>query len=138
MVNKKDTQTIVDDHRNMLMVSKKISKFQEENLKSWAFLFFPGLSKLEVNWNFLKKVTNDEGEDDEVFYPGKVDFDLKFPKGYKIPDEQVEEGIDRLIACTKFLFWGETQVNVKKSGKIWTIKKDNLQNQSNTTLQKKS
>lgn len=134
----KDTQTIVDDHRNMLMVSKKISTFQEENLKSWAFLFFPGLSELKVDWNFLKKRTNDDGEEEEIFHPGRVSFNLKFPKGFKIPDEQAQEGIDRLVACTKFLFWNDTSVNVKKSGKIWKIETNNLPNQSSTTLQKKS
>lgn len=125
-------QHIVDDHRNMLMVSKKISKFQEANLQSWAFLFFDKLDKLEVNWNFIRKNKNRD------FYPGKITFDLKFPKDHNIDDETAQLAIDRLTACTKFLFWSETEVIVKKSGKKWTIEKNNLQNQSSTTSQKKS
>lgn len=108
-------QNIVDDHRNMLMLSKKVSTFQEENLKSWAFLFFNGLKELEVSWDFIKKNKNKD------FYPGKISYNLKFPKGHKISDEEAKVGLDRLEACVKFLFWSETNVNIKKNGKAWTI-----------------
>ena len=47
--------TIVDDHRNMLQISKKISVFQEQNLKSWAFIFFNDVQKVKVDWNLLEK-----------------------------------------------------------------------------------
>jgi len=109
--------TVVDDHRNMLMVSKKISKFQEQNLKSWAFLFFENLNEAEVSWSFIKNNANQD------FYPGKVEFNLKFKRGSKLDPEKCQEGMDRLIACTKFLFWSETDVKVKKSGRKWTINK---------------
>lgn len=111
------SQNVVDDHRNMLMVSKKISKFQEQNLKSWAFLFFDGLEKVDVSWNFIK---NNEAQD---FYPGEVGFNLSFKKGKKTSAESTKASIDYLEACTKFLFWTETKVVVKRNGKKWTIKK---------------
>lgn len=106
-------QSIVDDHRNMLMLSKKVSTFQEENLKSWAFLFFSDLKELEVRWDFIRKNKSKD------FFPGKVSYNLKFPKEYSISDEEAKVGLDRLEACVKFLFWSETQVNIKKNGKTW-------------------
>jgi len=112
----KDNQTVVDDHRNMLMVSKKISVFQEQNLKSWAFLFFPELREQEVEWDFIRRNKSKD------FYPGKITFNLKFPKGTEIDDQVAQEGINRLEACVKFLFWNETKVSIKKNGKKWTIK----------------
>lgn len=126
----KESTNLVDDHRNMLMVSKKISVFQEQNLKSWAFLFFENLKETEVSWNFIKNNINKD------FFPGEVEFDLKFNKGAGIKQEDAELGIDRLIACTKFLFWNETEVKVKKNGKIWKINKS--QPKKTPTSQKKS
>jgi hypothetical protein len=122
-------QTIVDDHRNMLMVSKKISKFQEENLKSWAFLFFENLKEAKVSWNFIK---DNENQD---FYPGKVEFNLSFNKNTKIEPEKAKKNIDMLTACTKFLFWSETQVIIKKNGKLWKTTKS--RKEKTQTSQKK-
>jgi hypothetical protein len=124
-----DDKSVVDDHRNMLMVSKKISTFQEQNLKSWAFIFFDNVKEVDVSWNFIK---NNKSQD---FYPGKIEFNIKFDKGTKIDDEKAQLGMDRLEACTKFLFWNETKVNIKKSGKKWTINKS--QPQENQTLPQK-
>lgn len=106
---------VVDDHRNMLALSKNISGFQEQNLKSWAFIFFDNVDKVEVKWNFFK---NNKSKD---FYAGKVVFDIKFKKGIEIDLEKAQVGLDRLEASTKFLFWSETKVTIKKSGKIWKI-----------------
>ena len=108
-------QNDVDDHRNMLMVSKKISVFQENNLKSWAFLFFPKLKEQKVSWDFIKK--NKEGD----FYAGEVTFDLTFPDDTEVKKEDAQKGMDNLTACVKFLFWSETKVNIKKDGAVWTL-----------------
>jgi len=92
--------TIVDDHRNMLQVSKNISAFQEQNLKSWAFIFFNGVASVKVDWNFIRKNKSAD------LYAGKVTFDVKFERGIN-PDltpEATQKGIDSLITSTKFLF----------------------------------
>lgn len=115
--SKQKEQNIIDDHRNMLMVSKKISNFQETNLKSWAFVFFENVEKSEVSWNFIKD------NEDEEFYAGKVVFNIVFQKGTKVDSKIAQTGIDRLIASTKLLFWKETEVEVKRNGKKWTVKK---------------
>ena len=107
--------TIVDDHRNLLQVSKHISEFQEKNLKSWSFIFFDNVDEVKVSWDFIRK---NKSED---FFAGKVTFDIKFKKGAEITPEKAQLGIDRLEASTKFLFWSETKVIIKKNGKKWTI-----------------
>ena len=123
--------SIVDDHRNMLQVSKNISEFQEQNLKSWGFIFFNDVDSVEVKWNFFRKnKTND-------FYAGKVGFNVKFKRGVNpsLTPELTQIGIDRLIASTKFLFWSETKVIVKLDGKSWELSK--LQEEVETSAQKK-
>ena len=124
-----NNQSIVDDHRNMLMISKNISEFQENNLKSWAFIFFNNVESVKVSWNFFRR---NESKD---FYPGKVDFDIKLKNtDKKVDSSNIQNGIDQLTACTKFLFWSETKVNIKINGKKWKI---NLPKES-ATSQKKS
>lgn len=124
----KSNQSIVDDHRNMLQVSKNISKFQEDNLKSWAFIFFENVDKASVSWNFFKKNKTQD------FFAGKVVYDITFKKGDIMDDEKAKKAMETIEACTKFLFWNDTQVLIKKNGKIWTIKSPN----SEQTLAPKS
>lgn len=107
-------QTVVDDHRNMLMLTKSLSDFQENNLKSWAFIFLDNVDKVKISWNFIRK---NKGKD---FYPGKITFDISF-KAEMTDLTKAKAGMDMLIASTKFLFWSETEVIIKKSGKKWTI-----------------
>lgn len=97
-----EDKDIVNDHRNMLMVSKNISKFQENNLKSWSFICFDSVDKAEVEWDFIK---NNPSKD---FYPGKVVFNIHL----KEKNDNQQERIDKIVACTKFLFWKETEVVV--------------------------
>ena len=122
-------QTIVDDHRNMLMLTKNISDFQENNLKTWAFIFFTGVDKVQVSWDFIRRNKNND------FYPGKVTFDIKFKKEAEanLTPEATQTGVDQLVASTKFLFWSETKVNVKINGKKW---KNNLSKESATSQTK--
>lgn len=117
-------QSVVDDHKNMLMLTKKISEFQEQNLKTWAFIFFEQVEKMSVSWNFIK---NNESKD---FYPGKVIFDIQFKKGTKIDPKMAQLGMERLEASTKFLFWNETKVIIKRSGKKWTVKNSQKERQT--------
>lgn len=123
--------TVVDDHRNMLQVSKNISDFQEQNLKSWGFIFFNDVDSVSVKWNFFRKNKTKD------FFAGKVDFDVKFTKGVNpsLTPELTQIGIDRLIASTKFLFWSETVVKIKLNGKSWKISE--LQEEAETSAQKK-
>jgi len=109
-----NNQTIVDDHRNMLMLTKKVSDFQENNLKSWAFVFFDNVDSVNVSWNFLKNNSNEE------FFPGDVEFNIIFNNNTLENLDKEQKGLNMLIAATKFLFWSETNIVVKKNGVLWT------------------
>lgn len=108
--------TIVDDHRNMLQVSKNISKFQEENLKSWAFIFLDDVEQVKISWNFFRR---NKAKD---FFPGKISYDIRFKKDSEVDLEKMNLGIDQIVACVKFMFWRETKVDMKIDGKKWKIK----------------
>lgn len=106
---------IVADHRNMLQVSKNISSFQEENLKSWAFLFLDDVETVKVSWNFLRR---NKAKD---FFPGKITYDIKFKENSEFDVENISMAVDQIVACVKFLFWKETKVEMKVDGKKWKI-----------------
>lgn len=105
------TKTIMDDHRNMLMVSKKISDFQEKNLKTWPLIVFNNLDTVKVDYSFIRK---------NEFYAGKVTFDFTF-KENKLPDlAEKTKAIKSLYEWTALLFWTDTKITFKVNGKKWT------------------
>jgi hypothetical protein len=106
-----NTNTIIDDHRNMLMVSKKISDFQEQNLKQWPMIVFDGISNVKVDYNFINK--------EELFYAGKVIFDFEFTNGQLPTEEKRQQAFRDLDVWTKFLFWVDTEVEFKLKGRVW-------------------
>jgi hypothetical protein len=104
-------KTILDDHRNMLMVSKKISDFQETNLKNWPLIVFNDVDSVKIDYNFVRK---------NEFFAGIITFDLSF-KDNKIPDEETKKiAITNLYQWTTLLFWTDTKINFKLNGKKWT------------------
>lgn len=106
-----DQKTLMDDHRNMLMVSKNISEFQEKNLKAWPLIVFDDIDKVEISYNFI----NNKG----LFFAGDIVFNIFF-KGEE-PNEKVKkQGLTALDYWTKILFYTDTKVNFKINGKKWT------------------
>lgn len=103
--------TIIDDHRNMLMVSKNISTFQEQNLKQWPSIVFDDVLATKVDYNFIN--TQDE------FYAGKIVFDFTFTEGKYPTDDKRKQAFKDLELWTKFLFWVDTEVEFKLKGRVW-------------------
>jgi len=89
--------SILDDHRNMLMFSKNLSQFQINNLQTWPSIFFEGVTETKLSWNFV----NAEG----LFYAGSVEFEIQ-----TIHLDSPERSVDFLIGATKALFWSDTKV----------------------------
>jgi hypothetical protein len=108
----KSKNTIIDDHRNMLSVSKNISIFQEQNLKKWPYIVFDNISKCNIKYNFISK--------EEEFYEGIVEFDFIF-KNNESPSEIIKtRGLNSLKEWTQSLFWSNTHVVFKIKGEEWT------------------
>lgn len=105
---------IVADHRNMMMFSKNLSDFQLSNLRSWPNILFDNLDSSEISYNFWN---------DNVFYAGQVEFNLIFKKGSKISAEDASRKLQALELWTKFLFFADTNVIIKRNGRKWTVKK---------------
>jgi len=104
----KKNNTIIDDHRNMLMVSKKISVWQENQLRGWCFIVFDNISSIKIKYDF---------DDGEEFNPGKVEFIFDFKV---IPEGLVKDkGLEHLTLWTQSIFWSNTEVKFRIGKKIW-------------------
>jgi hypothetical protein len=97
-----NSETVLDDHRKMLTVSKNLSTFQLDNLKKWAFIAFDNVDNNTVSYSFI------DGEDQ--FYAGRVVFKINLET-----DIDKEEKFKRstfLADWTRVLFWTDTKVEV--------------------------
>lgn len=106
--DKKEEQTIVDEHRKMVMMTGNLSDFQLENLKKWPFLLFDGLEKVKVDYDFTKLIA-----EQEELSPGMVTYNLHMNSNAPSLTEEVKgKKIEILTNWTKFLFWKETSVRI--------------------------
>ena len=92
---------LVNQHRQMMLLSGNLSDFQLQNLKNYPYVFFDGVEKVEINYNF---------GDDGVVTPGEIFYKIKLKKRAK--KKSLKKNEDELIACVKFLFWKETKVYI--------------------------
>lgn len=95
--------TILDDHRSMLTISKSLSDFQLENLQKWPFVLFQDILESSIEYNFL----DEEG----LFFAGKIKFNLKLLMEQSNKKEIMEKA-NFLSSWVKILFWTDTQVEV--------------------------
>ncbi|HBI01429.1 MAG TPA: hypothetical protein DDY18_07375 [Flavobacterium sp.] len=115
---KKEEQSIVDEHRKMVIMTGNLSDFQLENLKNWAFLIFDKevLVNAKITYDFTKLVAEEES-----LSPGAVQYDFYFKPGTKLNRADVKKRIEHLRMWVKFMFWKETEVRILKEGKKWQI-----------------
>jgi hypothetical protein len=101
--------SMIDDHRNMFMLSKNLSQFQLMNLQAWPQVFFENYKNAKIEYNFIDK--------DENFYSGEVTFNIDL-------DGELKEDASclHLEAATKLMFWSDTQVNILINGEKWNKK----------------
>jgi hypothetical protein len=107
------SETVVKDHKNMLILSKELSDFQLVNLKNWPLLTFPWTKSVEVTYNFVN--------DKEDFYPGKIIFNIKDPVTHREHKAVIKQNISALNYMVKYLFWEETEVEILRNGKKWIV-----------------
>lgn len=102
-----DSEKLVNDHRQMLLLSGNLSDFQLENLKKWPFVVFgTDLKQAEIHYDF--KLEEAQEEDMAGISAGSVHFKFTFNKQ---PDKELaDKGLSMLKIWTKFLFWQDTVV----------------------------
>jgi hypothetical protein len=114
--NTKQEKNIVDAHKQALILSGQISDFQLKNLKTWPFLLFDDIDKIEIEYDFTKKQADDTNTN---ICAGEIIFNLIFKDSFKVKKDTKYIGLQNLRLWTKFLLWKDTKVIIKRNGKIW-------------------
>lgn len=86
-------------------MSGNISDFQLKNMKTWPFILFDGLETVAIDYDF-SQVDTDEAQG--TVGAGKVVYNLT------TKEDVNEKEIETIRQWTRFLFWKDTQVEVKK------------------------
>lgn len=116
--NKSHEEKVVDDHRQMLLLSGNLSEFQLENLKKWPFVVFgTDLKKVDVSYNFVLEEEEADLEAGRNIFPGEITFDFTFNN--KPDTDYSSKCITMLEMWTRFMFWKDTKVNFKVEGEEW-------------------
>jgi len=108
--NQKNKQELMlDDHKKMLIMTGKISDFQLKNLKTWPFILFDKVDKVELEYDFSEMVSDGSEALTESIGAGKIAYNIKLDS---VPSK---ENIETLKNWTKFLFWNDTlvEINIK-------------------------
>ena len=115
MSEKKEGTSIIDDHRNMLMLSGNLSSFHIDNLKTFPKIVFDNIKNFTLHYDFY------EGKGDaKKLYSGKVIYDLTFDKEPEYTVEELQRRMSDIKFWVRTLFWKDTGVTIKKDGKRWT------------------
>jgi len=115
--NTQAENTVVDDHKKMLIMTGNLSDFQLDNLKKWPFIVFDeSLEKVEINYDFTKLVA-----EQEELSPGRIAFNFEFKKNTKLNRDETKEKLKMLTLWTQFLFWKDTKVEFQRAGKKWEV-----------------
>ena len=111
------TDKLVEDHRKMVAMTGNLSDFQLVQLKAWPKIVIDDkyVSEVKVTYDFTRK--NDE--DREELHAGKVIYDFHFINGVPYPKEELKKRLQNLVNWTKYLFWEDTEVEIKKQGRAW-------------------
>jgi hypothetical protein len=114
--NMGQAEQVVNEHRQMFLLTGNLSDFQLENLKKWPFIIFgKDLKKAEIAYDFKMEQPDDVNARD--LKAGSVTFDLFFKK--KPEQDFIASGLAMLQVWTKFMFWSDTEVILKLKGKKW-------------------
>ena len=109
-----ENEQLIEEHKKMLLMSGNLSDFQLNNMKIWPSLLFDNIENVGISWDF-------NSAENEILGAGSVTYDFKFKKGglSGVGKEVKEKKREQLTLFTKFLFWKDTEVNIKRNGKIW-------------------
>jgi len=120
--NNQEQSNIVEQHRNMLVLSGSLSDFQLNNLKQWPFIVFQGsLETAAIDYDFNRDSSEDFDSSESIssLCAGRIRFNLTFKKGSKIPLKEKQDAFQNITLWSKFLFWEDTEVLFYRDGKKW-------------------
>ena len=116
MSESKKEKTIIDDHRQALMLSGNLSDWHINNLKAWPKIVFDDVKDFDLVYDFTEEA---EDKDKKVLCAGKVIYNLRFEKEPEYTKEELYKRLEDLKTWVKVMFWKDTKVIIKKEGKKW-------------------
>ena len=91
---------ILDDLRNLTMLTGELASVHEESLRKWPYVLFNGVKSVEIKYDLTKLYTQEVGE-------GYVAYYINIEK----PGEPKSE-CDILTSWVRDMFWKEIEVSV--------------------------
>lgn len=102
-----NTREIIEDMKNITMLTGEISSVHLVNLKKWPHIVFNNITGLEIKYDLTKDRTKETGEGFVEFY-------------VEIENEEIEDFDKRcsfLAMWVRDMFWSEIRVSVFFNGK---------------------
>ena len=113
-------QKVLNEHKQLLMLTGRISEFHMKNLKNWPYVLFnkEDVKDVNIDYNFIK-IDADEQEavETHAVFHGIVTYDLGLKKDFE--EEELHYKLSSLVNWTKTLFWEDTEVMIKLNGELW-------------------
>jgi len=120
----KVTEQQIREMAKLSLASNRISEVQEKNLKMYPLIFFDGVKKAEIDYDFTNNQTV-ETEEDRKNLEIKYKFNKLDTKHFRVsyyltvdesPNEMIEKRFKALEDSVRNLFWKETKVEVFING----------------------
>lgn len=102
-----DAKKIIDDMRNITMLTGEISSLHIQNLQQWSFVAFDGVESVEIDYDLSKDTTQSAGE-------GFVYFNIDVEETAE--NDKLEERCKTLTSWVRDMFWPEIKVSVSFNG----------------------
>ena len=102
-----NTKEILDDLRNITMLTGELASVHEESLRNWPYVLFDDIKGVEIKYDLTKEYTKETGE-------GYVDYYIDFvtDEVAKRPLEENDKKLDILTSWVRDMFWKEIKVIV--------------------------
>lgn len=128
----KVTEQQIREMAKLSLASNRISEVQEKNLKMYPLVFFNGVQKAEIDYDFTNNQTV-ETEEDAKNLEIKYKFNKLDTKHFRVSyyltvddsqNEMIEKRFKALEDSVRNLFWKETKVQVFINGSMKYESKD--------------
>lgn len=98
-------EKIVEDMRNLTMLTGQLSSIHEETLYTWPLILFDNVQNVEIKYDFTKDYTQEVGEG-YVIYSVDVSDDTKYT------EEEFTKRGEILTGWVRDMLWNNIKVEV--------------------------